>query len=112
MAKDEHEAMFGGKAPEGGHSSPLGEKYEHWTGKTFTPGGEPAGQESADMRAFAEDCAGMQGKRNPRIEVVERERGDQSAKERPAETPWQGEDFDINQYDRGDKRVPRERKED
>jgi hypothetical protein len=107
--KDPH--VLGTKAPEGGHTANEGGKYEHWMEKELKSM-EKMGEHSSDERAFRSGRAGMEGKKSPKFEIEERERGDASAKARPAAERFEEKEFDVNQFDRGDERRPsRGRKE-
>lgn len=104
---DDH--VLGKKAPEGGFTKNEGEKYSHWMDKELKGMEKMSRTEhSADERAFRDDRAGMQGKENPRCEIMERERGDARAPARAVQRPFEAEDFDMNQFDRGDERSPKE----
>jgi hypothetical protein len=101
MATSDWDALMGSKAPERGHTTNEGGKYEHW-GDREAEKMRGMGENSADCNAFRDGKAGMKGKENPDFKVHERERGDSTAKGRDAAMPFEAEPFDVNQWDRKD----------
>ena len=98
--------VLGETAPSGGHSTNEGGKYDHWMDKEIREMARSERTEaSADERAFREGRAGMEGGKPPGHDVFERERGDSGAG-RNVDTKFEAEEFDVNQWDRGDERRP------